>query len=250
MPDCCCAPNCKSNYVHMFPNDPVRRAAWTEAVSRKDFAPTKNTVLCEKHFAASDYVKTPKYTDVKTGKINKVPLKAFRLKPDARRGYSVSRSWGLCADGGREGQGVVSPVHGGYREEAPCRVRRHVHVRYVQVTLELSALSVDASLASSFEEFMTHVPCMGFAFIVLLTSGGSDRCPSRAQSTVAVLVRWRMALPAAVFCSLAFAKAITASDSSAKVLWIPRAANFSFEVVKGRPRASDDGIDLFLVAFV
>ncbi|KAH7980069.1 hypothetical protein HPB49_012935 [Dermacentor silvarum] len=74
-----------------------------------------------------------------------------------RRGYGLSRSWGLCPDGGREGQGVVSPVHGGYREEAPCRVRRHVHIRYVRVTLELAALSVDASLASTFVEFITHV---------------------------------------------------------------------------------------------
>lgn len=69
--------------VHVFPNDPVRRAAWTRAVPRKDFAPTKNTVLCEKHFVSSDYVKTSKYTDVKTGKTIEVPLKVFRLKPDA-----------------------------------------------------------------------------------------------------------------------------------------------------------------------
>ncbi|KAH7944734.1 hypothetical protein HPB51_028550 [Rhipicephalus microplus] len=90
MPGCCSAPNCRSNYagqpnvrVHVFPNDPVRRAAWTRAVPRKDFAPTKNTVLCEKHFVSSDYVKTSKYTDVKTGKTIEVPLKVFRLKPDA-----------------------------------------------------------------------------------------------------------------------------------------------------------------------
>ncbi|KAH7933558.1 hypothetical protein HPB49_013916 [Dermacentor silvarum] len=35
-----------------------------------------------------------------------------------------------------------------------CRVRCRVHVRYVRVTLELSALSVDPRLASSFVEFM------------------------------------------------------------------------------------------------
>ncbi|KAH8022207.1 hypothetical protein HPB51_023057 [Rhipicephalus microplus] len=39
--------------------------------------------LCEKHFLASDYVKTSKYTDMKTGKNIKVPLKVFQLKPDA-----------------------------------------------------------------------------------------------------------------------------------------------------------------------
>ncbi|KAH7964287.1 hypothetical protein HPB51_027474 [Rhipicephalus microplus] len=39
--------------------------------------------LCEKHFLASDYVKTSKYTDLKTGKTIEAPLKVFRLKPDA-----------------------------------------------------------------------------------------------------------------------------------------------------------------------
>ncbi|XP_077536019.1 uncharacterized protein LOC144148343 [Haemaphysalis longicornis] len=87
MPGGCCAPNCKSNYdggasvrVHRFPTDPTMRAAWTRAVPRKDFLPTKYTVLCEKHFLPTDYVNTTAYTDVKTGKVVEVLLKTVRLK--------------------------------------------------------------------------------------------------------------------------------------------------------------------------
>ncbi|KAH7978933.1 hypothetical protein HPB49_007443 [Dermacentor silvarum] len=36
-----------------------------------------------RHFVASAYIKTSKYTDVKTGKVIEVPLTVFRLKPDA-----------------------------------------------------------------------------------------------------------------------------------------------------------------------
>ncbi|XP_075541126.1 uncharacterized protein LOC142575560 isoform X4 [Dermacentor variabilis] len=52
MPGCSCAPNCKSNYdggqsvrVHKFPSDRATREAWTRAVPRKDFSPTKYTVI-------------------------------------------------------------------------------------------------------------------------------------------------------------------------------------------------------------
>ncbi|CAN7976547.1 unnamed protein product, partial [Ixodes persulcatus] len=48
MPGCCCAPNCNSNYVsgpkvrvYRFPSDAERRTAWTKAIPREDFAPTK-----------------------------------------------------------------------------------------------------------------------------------------------------------------------------------------------------------------
>ncbi|XP_072142405.1 uncharacterized protein [Dermacentor andersoni] len=87
MSGCCCAPNCKSNYdggqsvrVHKFPSDRATREAWTRAVPRKDFSPTKYTVLCEKHFLPSDYLKTTSYTDVKTGKVVEVAMKNMRLK--------------------------------------------------------------------------------------------------------------------------------------------------------------------------
>ncbi|KAH7965644.1 hypothetical protein HPB49_009226 [Dermacentor silvarum] len=46
------------------------------------FLPTAVT-LCEKHFVASDYIKTSKYKDMETGNIIAAPLKVFRRKQDA-----------------------------------------------------------------------------------------------------------------------------------------------------------------------
>lgn len=53
MPGSCCAPNCRSNYdtnrssvhVYRFPSDPQLRAAWTKAVSREHFRPSKHTLV-------------------------------------------------------------------------------------------------------------------------------------------------------------------------------------------------------------
>ncbi|KAH7980330.1 hypothetical protein HPB49_015048 [Dermacentor silvarum] len=90
MPGCCCAPNCRSNYangprarVYMFPSDPVQNAAWTKAVRRENFVPTKYTVVCEHHFHENDFMDSASYTDNMTGKVIEVPLKLRRLKPSA-----------------------------------------------------------------------------------------------------------------------------------------------------------------------
>ncbi|KAH8028007.1 hypothetical protein HPB51_012593 [Rhipicephalus microplus] len=90
MPGCCCAPNCRSNYangprarVYRFPLDPAQNAAWTKAVRRENFTPTKCTVVCEHHFLESDFVDSTSYTDSMTGKVIEVPIKLRRLKPSA-----------------------------------------------------------------------------------------------------------------------------------------------------------------------
>ncbi|XP_077518091.1 uncharacterized protein LOC144128519 [Amblyomma americanum] len=90
MPGCCCAPGCRSNYdggpsvrVYKFPADETQRAAWTKAISREDFVPTKHTVVCEKHFQTSDFVRFATYTDENTGNVIEVPLQRVRLKPAA-----------------------------------------------------------------------------------------------------------------------------------------------------------------------
>ncbi|KAM7300812.1 uncharacterized protein ISCGN_016397 [Ixodes scapularis] len=90
MPGCCCAPNCNSNYVsgpkvrvYRFPSDAERRTAWTKAIPREDFAPTKYSVVCEKHFSPGDFATTTTYTDEKTGRVLEVPLQLRRLKPCA-----------------------------------------------------------------------------------------------------------------------------------------------------------------------
>ncbi|XP_075736910.1 THAP domain-containing protein 2-like [Rhipicephalus microplus] len=90
MPGCCCVPNCKSNCdrgpsvrVYRSPSDRIMQAAWTSAVTRKDFMPTKSTLLCEKHFLPLGYLNTTSYTDVQRGKVVEVIVKNSRLKQTA-----------------------------------------------------------------------------------------------------------------------------------------------------------------------
>ncbi|KAH7934096.1 hypothetical protein HPB49_021525 [Dermacentor silvarum] len=66
-----------------FPSDSAQKAAWTKAVRRENFAPTKYSVVCEHHFLESDFVDSMNYTDSMTGKVIEVPLKLRRLKPAA-----------------------------------------------------------------------------------------------------------------------------------------------------------------------
>ncbi|KAH7932894.1 hypothetical protein HPB49_004666 [Dermacentor silvarum] len=63
--------------------DADQRTAWTRAIPRKDFAPIKYTVVCEKHFLTSDFVTTSTYRDEKTGRVLEVPLQLRRLKSGA-----------------------------------------------------------------------------------------------------------------------------------------------------------------------
>lgn len=74
----CADPDCKSRYASekvvtfLFPRDTVRRSLWISNVPRKNFAPSKNSVLCEKHFLVSDIdVRTLKKTPEKTRKVLK-----------------------------------------------------------------------------------------------------------------------------------------------------------------------------------
>lgn len=69
--------------VYRFPKDPEQRAAWTRAVARNSFMPTKHTVLCEKHFLPSDFRRTATYMNTQTGKVIEVPLERLRLKDSA-----------------------------------------------------------------------------------------------------------------------------------------------------------------------
>ena len=65
----------------LFQGDTVRRSLWISNVPRENFAPSKNSVLCEKHFFVSDIdVRTLKKTPEKTRKV---------LKPDAVRHVCV-----------------------------------------------------------------------------------------------------------------------------------------------------------------
>ncbi|XP_065219679.1 THAP domain-containing protein 3-like [Planococcus citri] len=77
----CCMPECKSNYrgtpyvkVFSFPNAekyPEVHRKWIKKVSRKDWAPTKNSVICINHFHSSDIDNTGSRTKLNP---NAIPL--------------------------------------------------------------------------------------------------------------------------------------------------------------------------------
>ena len=43
------------NSVHAFPKDLDQQMAWSVAIGRQDFKPTKNSAVCSLHFEPSDY---------------------------------------------------------------------------------------------------------------------------------------------------------------------------------------------------
>ena len=52
----CCVPLCSGKGGHKFPlSDPDRAKKWLQAIKRKDFQPTKNSLVCRAHFKPNDY---------------------------------------------------------------------------------------------------------------------------------------------------------------------------------------------------
>ncbi|KAH7985005.1 hypothetical protein HPB49_026654 [Dermacentor silvarum] len=90
MPGHCCVPGCRGNYegekavrVFTFPADADRRRQWLKAIPRADFVPGKRSVVCERHFRASDIRTYSSYVHSKTGKVVEAKLKIARLSPEA-----------------------------------------------------------------------------------------------------------------------------------------------------------------------
>ncbi|KAH7971851.1 THAP domain-containing protein 2 [Rhipicephalus sanguineus] len=90
MPGHCCVPGCRGNYdgekavrVFTFPADADRRRQWLKAIPRADFVPGKRSVVCERHFRASDIRTSSSYVDSKTGNVVEAKLKIARLSPEA-----------------------------------------------------------------------------------------------------------------------------------------------------------------------
>ena len=53
---CCSAFKCSERGGHLFPSDLTLRKAWIDGVSRKNWQPSKSSLLCKKHFREEDYI--------------------------------------------------------------------------------------------------------------------------------------------------------------------------------------------------
>ncbi|GFW95154.1 ADP-ribosylation factor-like protein 6 [Trichonephila clavipes] len=63
-----------------FPKEDFLRNKWIQAISRKDFAPSKYSKVCELHFSDDAIRRYTKAYNEKTGEKICVPLKRFRLQ--------------------------------------------------------------------------------------------------------------------------------------------------------------------------
>nr|XP_023668476.1 THAP domain-containing protein 6-like isoform X3 [Paramormyrops kingsleyae] len=98
MPDFCAAYGCSNQRndktkqqgitFHRFPNDKVRRQAWTAALRRKGFEPQSRTVICSCHFKPEDFDRTGQTTRLKEGAIPSV----FKFPDRLSKLPSTSRS--------------------------------------------------------------------------------------------------------------------------------------------------------------
>lgn len=87
----CCIPSCRSNYpstknegyfsCFSFPNDEQRKELWMRAIPR-NFIPTKNSFVCEKHFDSDDIIKFDKHLQA-DGTIKLLLLRSPKLKEGA-----------------------------------------------------------------------------------------------------------------------------------------------------------------------
>ncbi|KAH7976164.1 hypothetical protein HPB52_009474 [Rhipicephalus sanguineus] len=84
MPQYCAAYGCCDTFgrdeidLRKFSRDQKMAAKWVTGVKRKDFKPTRASVLCSKHFHDSDYVRSPSLMQ-SLG----LTIKSMRLNSDA-----------------------------------------------------------------------------------------------------------------------------------------------------------------------
>lgn len=86
MPNKCCVRGCyyegrKKVQVFSFPKEENLRHKWINAISKKDFVPTKYTKVCADHFHPSCLERTTTYTDPRTGQVLEAALPVPRLRP-------------------------------------------------------------------------------------------------------------------------------------------------------------------------
>ncbi|KAH7932354.1 hypothetical protein HPB51_029351 [Rhipicephalus microplus] len=128
-----------------FPANATERAGCTRAVPRTDFAPSKFTGLCEKHFHPSDFVTSTSYMDTVTGKVIEIPLKFRRLRP-----VTVPSIFPGCP--------TYLPQHKSAAREGPEEKRTRMEAEALQDALQESLIThqeeEQSNAISSFEDLL------------------------------------------------------------------------------------------------
>jgi len=86
----CCVPGCTSNYnpkdtyvtVFKFPTEEHRKKEWLQKIPRKDFIPSKSSVVCINHFADHFILRTIEAT-AKDGSTISCVRKTPKLSPQS-----------------------------------------------------------------------------------------------------------------------------------------------------------------------
>ncbi|GIZ02794.1 THAP-type domain-containing protein [Caerostris extrusa] len=85
----CVVPFCRSNYdpgvyfsCFHFPKEEERRNLWLKKISRKDYTPSKNAVVCIKHFK-ENFILTEGHAVRDDGSVLTVRRSYPKLTPDA-----------------------------------------------------------------------------------------------------------------------------------------------------------------------
>ncbi|CAH2011665.1 unnamed protein product [Acanthoscelides obtectus] len=93
MPKRCCVPGCKGNYeaelrstpyrsVFRFPKNEELKSKWLASIPRKDWSPSKDSVVCDAHFQQAEIVRTETYV-LQDGSANTVTLSRPKLSEGA-----------------------------------------------------------------------------------------------------------------------------------------------------------------------
>ncbi|GFU55483.1 putative transposable element [Trichonephila clavipes] len=146
----CIVPNCNSNYKDTgkvqpvgFPKEDFLRKKWIQAISRKDFAPSKYSKVCELHFSGDAIRSNAEAYNEKTGEKICVPLKGFRLQ-----NFAVPTIFTDLSNS-------VNPTR-----ECPEKILQGLENEHLQRSIQASIISKEEFTKKSFTSFPELVECL------------------------------------------------------------------------------------------
>ncbi|GFY52943.1 THAP-type domain-containing protein [Trichonephila inaurata madagascariensis] len=124
-----------------------KRRKWIQAISRKDFAPSKNSKVCELHFSDDAIRRYTKAYNEKTGEKICVPLKRFRLQ-----NFAVPT---IFTDFPTYLSNSANPAR-----ECPEQRLQRLENEHLQCSIQASIISKEEFEKKSFTSFPELVECL------------------------------------------------------------------------------------------